>query len=99
MPKIIKAGDFQLDVNRRIVIHKGKEISLSLKEFGILECLMRRPNQVVQRDEILDHVWDFNYTALGNIIDVHINRIRNKLAVKRGQLLETVRGVGYRLKI
>lgn len=98
MPKIVTVGDLVLDITRRSVSRGGKEITLSHKEFGILEYLMYRPNQVVQRDEILDHVWDFNYTSLGNIVDVHINRIRSKLAVKRGQIVETVRGVGYRLK-
>lgn len=99
MSKTVIVGDLMLDMTRRIVIRKGKEITLSHKEFGILEYLMYRPNQVVQRDEILDHVWDYNYTSLGNIVDVHINRIRSKLAVKRGQIVETVRGVGYRLKV
>lgn len=99
MAKTVAVGDLVLDITRRIVSRHGKEITLSHKEFGILEYLMYRPNQVVQRDEILDHVWDFNYTSLGNIVDVHINRIRTKLAIKKGQVVETVRGVGYRLKV
>lgn len=98
LPKIIIVGGIALDINKRLATKDGVEVPLSLKEFGVLEYLMHRPNQVVQRDEILDHVWDYNYTSLSNIIDVHINRLRAKLDLKKDNILETVRGVGYRLK-
>jgi DNA-binding response OmpR family regulator len=49
-------------------------------------------------DDVLDHVWDFGYSSLGNIVDVHINKLRGKLGLNDGVVLETVRGVGYKLK-
>jgi len=99
LPKVLVVAGIALDMNRRLATKDGKDIALSLKEFGVLEYLMHRPNQVVQRDEILDHVWDYQYTSLSNIVDVHINHLRTKLDLKKGNILETVRGVGYRLKV
>jgi len=90
-------GDIVLNPTTRKVSMGGTEIALTLKEFGMLEYMMRNPNQVVLRDDILDHVWDFNFSSLSNIVDVHINKLRKKLGSK-SNILETVRGVGYRLK-
>ena len=93
------AGDIVLNSLTRKVFKRGREVPLTLKEFGVLEYLMRHPNQVVLRDQILDHVWDFNFSSFSNIIDVHINRLRKKMNIgKKENILETVRGVGYRLK-
>jgi len=91
-------ADIKLNPQTRAVHKNGKEVNLTLKEFSVLEYLMRHPNQVVARDQILDHAWDFNFSSFSNVIDVHINGIRKKMNMKKNDVLETVRGVGYRLK-
>lgn len=87
-----------LDPASRRVFRNEVEISLTLKEFKLLEHLMRHPNQVVTRDQLLEHVWDFNFDSFSNLVDVHINKLRKKLAEggEKG-IIETIRGVGYRL--
>jgi len=79
-------------------VRDGKEVPLTLKEFGLLEYFMRHPNQVVNREDLLNHLWDFNYVGFSNVVDVHIKNLRRKLGGgNRGEILETVRGIGYRL--
>ncbi len=83
----------------RKVLRGGSEIPLTLKEFGLLEHLMRRPNEVVNREELLSHLWDFNYDSFSNVIDVHVKNLRKKLDAGEGpSILETVRGIGYRIR-
>ena len=87
-----------LNPGSRRVSLDGEEISLTLKEFGILEYLMRHANQVVTRDDLLFSVWDFHFDSFSNVVDVHINHLRKKLnRGERGDVLETIRGVGYRI--
>ncbi|MBC7767031.1 response regulator transcription factor [Arenimonas sp.] len=97
----IKIGSIILNLQNRIIKKNGRLIELTLKEFGIFEYLVRNANKIVLRDQILDHVWDndFSSSSLSNIIDIYICRIRKKLGLKAPHRLETVRGVGYRLKI
>lgn len=99
LPKILKFENLELDPTRIKAFFNGKELDLTLKEFRLLEYLMRNPNQAITRDQILDKVWDFEYDSFSNVIDVHVRNIRKKLGKKGDKLLETVRGVGYRLKI
>jgi DNA-binding response OmpR family regulator len=73
------------------------EFPLTGKEFHILELLMRNPNQVIGRERLLAHAWDFNYTSFTNVVDVHINSIRKKLHLHKEHELVTVHGVGYKL--
>lgn len=94
---ILAVGDLLLDMKRRKVFKDGQEVVLSLKEFGILEYFMRHPNQVVERDRLLDHVWDFEFSSFSNVVDVHLHMLRKKLGIKSE--LETIRGVGYRFNI
>lgn len=99
LPQILKVGSIELNpVSRKV--SKGKnEVSLTLKEFVLLEYFMSNPNKVVNREELLSHLWDFNYSSFSNVVDVHIKNLRKKLGSKDvGGVLETVRGVGYRLK-
>jgi DNA-binding response OmpR family regulator len=99
LPSNLQVGEIVLNPSTRKVTCAGHEVSLTLKEFGVLEYLMRHPNQVVNRDQILDHVWDFDFNSFSNIVDVHINNLRKKL--DQGgcrNYLESVRGVGYRLR-
>ena len=100
VPEILKVADIELDQGTRRVSRNGKEIPLTLKEFGLLEYFMRHPNQVVNREDLLNHLWDFNYAGFSNVVDVHIKNLRRKLAVAdSADVLETVRGIGYRLLV
>jgi DNA-binding winged helix-turn-helix (wHTH) protein len=83
----------------RVVRKRGEEVPLTLKEFSLLECFMRQPNEVLSREKLFDHVWDFNSLSWSNVLDVHMKNLRKKLRNHENgeQLFETVRGVGYRL--
>ena len=99
LPVELKVGDLTLIPNTKKVFRNNKEIELTLKEFRLLEYLMRRPNQVVQRVDLTDNIWDFSYDSLSNIIDVYINRLRNKIDKgRKRKSIETIRGIGYKLK-
>ncbi|MCL4400227.1 response regulator transcription factor [Patescibacteria group bacterium] len=99
LPNEIKIGDIVLDTATRKVTCAGKEIALTLKEFMVLEYLMRHPSVVVTRDELYDHAWDFAANPLSNTVDAHIKNLRKKIGRNRHEeILETIRGVGYRLK-
>jgi DNA-binding response OmpR family regulator len=99
LPITLSAQDIYLDTGMRKVFRKNKEIPLTTKEFVLLEFFMRNPNQALDREYILDHLWNFEFDSFSNVIDVHVKNLRKKLGdTKRNQLLETVRGVGYRLK-
>lgn len=97
LPETLKIADIELNPAERRVRRDGKEIPLTLKEFGLLEYFMRHPGVVVNREDLLNHLWDFNYAGFSNVVDVHVKNLRRKLGSDRGDLLETVRGVGYRL--
>lgn len=99
VPTELKVKDLVLNTATREVWKKGEKIQLTLKEFSVLEYLMRNMNRVVNREELVDHVWDFNYDGFSNVVDVHIKNLRNKIDADGDEkLLETVRGVGYRIK-
>ena len=100
LPVKLTAGGLTLDQNTKQAFYEGREIKLTLKEFSLLEYLMRYPNTVIDRERIITNVWDFDVDLFNNIVDVYINRLRNKLDKKRKtEIIETVRGVGYKLKI
>ena len=99
LPTNLVVGDIELDSSSQKVFRDGKEIPLTLKEFVILEHFMRNPNVVVNREDLLTHLWDFNYNSFSNVVDVHVKNLRKKLGDPSSKgILETVRGVGYRLK-
>jgi len=97
LPEVLKLGDIELNPAERKVARAGKDIPLTLKEFGLLEYFMRHPNQVVNREDLLSHLWDFNYVGFSNVVDVHVKNLRRKLEGEGSGILETVRGIGYRL--
>lgn len=100
LPAVLSAGELELDPVGHVVRQAGKEIPLTLKEFRLLEYFMRHPNQVVNREDLLTHLWDFNYEAFSNVVDVHIKNLRQKLDKKNApSILETIRGIGYRLRV
>ncbi len=97
-PVQLTAGDLVLDPATRAVTRAGTPISLSAKEFALLELLMRHPDEVLTRQVILEHVWDFAYDGVSNVVDVYIRYVREKVDRPFGRSsIETVRGVGYRL--
>lgn len=99
-PTVLSAGDLTLDPGAHVCSRGDKEISLSPREFALLEFLMRRSGQVVSKTEILDHVWDFDFDGDDNIIEVYVRYLRRKIDLPFGrQALETVRGAGYRLAV
>jgi two-component system, OmpR family, response regulator len=92
-------GDLQLDPASRRVWRGEAEISLSQKEFALLEALMRRAGQVLSRLDLLEAAWDQSYENRSNIVDAYVRRLREKIDRPfRAQTLETVRGAGYRLR-
>ena len=98
LPETLLFADIELKPSERKVLRDGSEIQLTLKEFGLLEYFMRHPNQVVNREDLLNHLWDFDYVGFSNVVDVHVKNLRRKLYNAGGNgLLQTVRGIGYRL--
>ena len=99
LPNELVVKDLHLDTTSRTVTRKGKEINLTLKEFNLLEYLMRHADQVLTREQILDHLWDFAFDSFSNVVDVHVKNLRKKIdGNQHEKLLETIRGVGYRIK-
>jgi two-component system OmpR family response regulator len=95
---VLMAGDVRLDPAARRVWRRGEEIQLPNKEFRILEYLMRHPGRVLTRTMIAEHVWDYDFPNLTNVIDVHVRKLRHRLDDPYpGRLIQTVRGAGYRL--
>jgi two-component system, OmpR family, response regulator len=99
IPTILEVGDIKLDPATHKAWLRDVELSLTLKEFGLLEYFLRRPNEVINREDLLTHLWDFNYESFSNVIDVHIKNLRQKLDSSNEQsVLETIRGIGYRFR-
>ena len=99
LPEVITVQDIVLNPAERTVERGGTAVPLTLKEFGMLEYFMRNPNKVINREDLLSHLWDFNYASFSNVVDVHVKNLRNKLDSGRDtSILETVRGIGYRLR-
>ena len=98
-PAVLVVGDLRLDPAAHTVQRAGRAVSLSAREFAVLEFLMRHPGEVVSRARILEHVWDFNYDGVSNVVDVYVGYLRRKLEQPFGRpLIRTVRGVGYALE-
>lgn len=99
LPTVLRVHDVELNSGERKVWKGGALVPLTLKEFVLLEYFMRHLNKVINREELLSHLWDFNFSSFSNVVDVHVKNLRRKLDWNGGQnVLETVRGVGYRLK-
>ncbi len=98
LPVELIAGDLRLNPGTHKVFNQEKEVKLTAKEFALLEFFMRHPGQILDRELILDHVWDFNFNSFSNVVDVHVKNLRKKLGQTEEKILiETVEGVGYRL--
>jgi two-component system, OmpR family, response regulator len=98
-PAVAQAGLLTLDLATRRVAHANREIDLTPTEFSLLEFLMRYNGGVVTRKMLCAHLWDADWEGETNVIEVHINRLRNKLEkAGAGELIQTVRGRGYVLR-
>jgi len=98
VPEVLRSDDIELNPITRRVTRGGQDVPLTLKEFGLLEYFMRNPDKVVNREDLLNHLWDFNYVGFSNVVDVHVKNLRRKLGGAGEDILETVRGIGYRLR-
>jgi DNA-binding response OmpR family regulator len=90
-------SDLVIDTRSQSVVRSGNPISLTTKEYALLEYLARNTGKVVGRAEIAQHVWDENYDPFSNVIEVHMNRLRRKLESNGPPLIQTRRGAGYLL--
>ena len=97
-PAVLTAGDIALDPAARVCRRGDVEITLTPREFSLLEFLLHRKGDTASKREILDHVWDFDFEGDPNIVEVYIRRLRDKLDRPFGRSsFQTVRGFGYRL--
>ncbi len=96
---ILAVGDLTMDVAAHVVKRGGKEISLSAKEYELLEYMMHNRGVVLSREKIEDHIWNFDYEGGTNVVDVYISYLRKKIdGGHEGKLIHTVRGRGYVLR-
>ena len=95
---VLRAGDLTLDVHSRKAERSGKPIALTNKEFAILELLMRSAGRPVSRARLWEHAWEGSFELDSNVLEVHIGRLRRKIGGRGSLLIETVRGVGYRIE-
>ena len=97
--EVLKVGSLMLDPQSRVLKQGKREIPLTTKEFSLMIFFMRHPGRVLTRTEILENVWDSDYEGFGNVVDVYISYLRNKLeADGEPRVIETVRGRGYVLE-
>jgi DNA-binding response OmpR family regulator len=91
----VRAGGLVLDLQRRQVVADGHLVDLTAREFTLAELMMRHPGQVLSRQQILSHVWGLDFDPGSNVVDVYMRYLRRKVGEQR---IETVRGMGYRLR-
>jgi DNA-binding response OmpR family regulator len=98
---VLKVDDVELDTNNYLVKRAGRVIELSSKEYALLEYLMRNPNRVLSKNNIISHVWDYDADVLPNNVEVYIGYLRNKIdkPFKGPLLIHTVRGFGYKFGV
>ena len=96
---VLRIADLTLSLVTHKVMRRGKEIELTSKEYSLLEYFMRNPNKVLTRTMISEHVWDYHFDSLTNVVDVYVNYLRKKIDKGfEAKLIHTVRGVGYVMK-
>jgi two-component system OmpR family response regulator len=98
-PAVLSLGDLRLDPASMRVSRGEIDVTLSAKEFALLETFMRRPGQVLDRFQLLEHAWDFDYENRSNVVEVYVRYLREKIDRPFGvESIETVRGAGYRMR-
>lgn len=95
---LVSLKDLTMNMGTREVLRGEQKVELTPREFNLLELLMRSPGRVYTRTQILDSVWNYDFDPNTNLVDVYIKRIRAKVDFKEPALIETVRGVGYRMR-
>ena len=99
-PPVLQVADLTLDPARRVVFRGQEKIDLTTKEFALLDYFMRNVGRVLTRTMIAEHVWDYDFDPMTNVIDVYVNYLRKKIDVGREpKLIRTVRGAGYVLQV
>jgi two-component system, OmpR family, copper resistance phosphate regulon response regulator CusR len=99
-PAVLQIADLTLDPARRIVTRGGEKIDLTLKEFALLEYFLHNPGRVLTRTMIIEHVWNYDFDTMTNVVDVYVNYLRKKIDTGREmKLIQTVRGMGYVLQV
>jgi len=97
---VLRVADLELDTVSHSVCRGQRGIDLTSKEYAILEYFVRNPNRVLTRAQIAEHVWDYDFVAMSNVVDVYVGNLRRKLADdSEPRLLHTIRGSGYQLKV
>ena len=91
---VVTHGGLTLDLRTRRAAREGRTVELTAREFSLLETLMRHPDQVLSREQLLSHVWGYDFEPGSNVVDVYVRYLRRKLGP---DVIETVRGMGYRL--
>lgn len=89
-------GEISLDLRMRRLQVNGRSFDLSAREFAMLETFMRHPDQVLSREQLLNHVWGYDYGSSTNVVDIYVGYLRKKLGTKR---IQTIRGMGFRFRI
>lgn len=93
-PTLLRAGDITLDIRTRRASVGDRTVELTAREFGLLETFLRHPDQVLSREQLLSHVWGYDFDPGSNVVEVYVRALRRKLGEN---VVETVRGMGYRL--
>ncbi len=97
---VLRAADIQINTVTHEVRRGSAAIELTSKEYALLEYFMRNPNRVLTRTQIAEHIWEYDWTAFSNVIDVYVSYLRRKLGDDREpRLLHTIRGTGYQLRV
>jgi DNA-binding response OmpR family regulator len=95
---VLRVGDLEIDTVRRAVRRGGRAIDLKPKEYALLEFLVRNSDRPVTKSLIIEHVWNIHFDSVSNVVEVHVNALRNKIDRGFGPpLIHTIRGVGYML--
>jgi two-component system, OmpR family, response regulator len=97
--EVVRVGSISLDQARREVTHEGNGIELTLKEYELLRLFLLHPKRVLPRQLILDRIWGYDFYGSANNVEVYVGYLRRKLDDNDHRLIETIRGVGYRLNV
>jgi DNA-binding response OmpR family regulator len=97
---LLQVGDLVIDPATHFVERNGQDIKLTAREYTLLEYFMRHPNQLISREMVENHLWNYDFESISNVVDVYVRRLRRKIddPFEDPKLLETVRGAGYRLR-
>jgi DNA-binding response OmpR family regulator len=95
---VLKIRDLEIDTSKQRVERDGRLVALSAMEYRVLEYLAHQQGAIVSKTELLEHLYDFNWERFSNVIEVYVSGLRRKLEDKNGELIQTLRGQGYRLR-